>query len=152
MLLLLILLLRCLLAGYPVTDVKVILIDGKMHSVDSNDFASTAAGKLAVKTALAKVGTCLLQPYCKVTFIADKNLQGDITGIVSRNDGYVTGSDVADGNNVMVEACLPSANIPDVSNLLRAKSGGSSSFSSSFSHYQVVNDENLIKSIVEQSL
>ena len=139
------------LAGYPVTDVKVILTDGKMHTVDSNDFAFTAAGKLAVKNALAKAGTCLLQPMEKVTFITNKNLQGDITGIVSRNDGYVTGSDVVDENDVNVEACLPSCNLPEVSNLLRAKSGGSSSFSSSFSHYQTVNDETTIKGIVEQS-
>lgn len=139
------------LAGYPVTDVKVILTDGKMHSVDSNDFAFTAAGKLAVKNALSKAGTSLLQPMEKVTFTAHKNLQGDITGIVSRNDGYVTGSDNIDGDDVQVEACLPSCSIPEVSNLLRAKSGGSSSFSSEFSHYQTVNDEVAIKSIVEQS-
>jgi elongation factor G len=139
------------LAGYPVTDVKVSLIDGKMHSVDSNDFAFTAAGKLAVKNALSKSGTCLLQPMEKVTFIANKNLQGDITGIVSRNDGYVTGSDTVDGDDVMVEACLPSCSIPEVSNLLRAKSGGSSTFFSSFSHYQAVSDEVVAKSIVEQS-
>ncbi|KAL3789459.1 hypothetical protein ACHAWO_002788 [Cyclotella atomus] len=139
------------LAGYPVTDVKVSLIDGKMHSVDSNDFAFTAAGKLAVKNALSKSGTCLLQPMEKVTFIASKNLQGDITGIVSRNDGYVTGSDTVDGDDVMVEACLPSCSIPEVSNLLRAKSGGSSTFFSSFSHYQAVSDEVVVKSIVEQS-
>lgn len=139
------------LAGYPVTDVKVTLIDGKMHSVDSNDFAFTAAGKLAVKSALSKAGTCLLQPMEKVTFTANKNIQGDITAIVSRNDGYVTGSDSADGDDVIVEACIPACSIPDVSNLLRAKSGGSSTFSSSFSHYQTVNDEVAIRSIVEQS-
>jgi elongation factor G len=140
-----------MLSGYPVTDIKVILTDGKMHSVDSNDFAFTAAGRLAVKHALSKAGTSLLQPMEKVTFTANKNLQGDITGIVSRNNGYVTGSDVDTGEEVQVEACLPSCSIPEVSNLLRSKSGGSSSFLSEFSHYQVVNDEVVIKNVVEQS-
>lgn len=139
------------LAGYPVTDVKVTLVDGKMHSVDSNDFAFTAAGKLAVKNALSKAGTSLLAPMEKVTFTANKNLQGDITGIVSRSDGYVTGSDTTDGDDVIVEACLPTCSIPEVSNLLRSKSGGSSTFSSSFSHYQLVNDETTIRTIVDQS-
>jgi hypothetical protein len=79
-----------------------------MHLVDSNDFAITAVGKLAVKNALSKAGTRLLQPMEKVISTAHKNLQGDITGIVSRNDGYVTGSDNIDGDDVQVEACLPS--------------------------------------------
>eukprot|EP00804_Cyclotella_cryptica_P003991 CCRYP_013906-RA/>CCRYP_013906-RA protein AED:0.06 eAED:0.06 QI:410/1/1/1/0.8/0.83/6/1160/691 len=139
------------LAGYPVTDVKVTLIDGKMHSVDSNDFAFQSAGKLAVKTALSKAGTCLLQPMEKVTFVANKNLQGDIVGIVSRKDGYVTGSNTVDGGEIQIEACLPSSSIPEISDLLRVKTGGSSSFSTSFSHYQAVNDDFTIKSVVEQS-
>lgn len=108
----------------PVTDVRVTLIDGKMHSVDSNDFAFQSAGKLAVKNALAKAGTRLLQPMEKVTFMATKISQGDITGIISRNDGYVTGSDTLDGGDVKIEACLPRSSIPEVSDALRVKTGG----------------------------
>lgn len=122
-----------------------------MHSVDSNDFAFQSAGKLAVKHALSKAGTRLLQPMEKVIFMTNKNLQGDIVGIVTRKDGYVTGSNTVDGGDIQIEACLPSSSIPEVSDLLCVKTGGSASFSSSFSHYQVVNDDFTVKSIVEQS-
>eukprot|EP00957_Ditylum_brightwellii_P013218 997592-Ditylum_brightwellii.AAC.1 len=66
------------LAGYPVTDVRITLVDGKMHSVDSKDIAFQSAGKLAVKAALERGGSRLLQPMDKVTFLIDENLQGEI--------------------------------------------------------------------------
>jgi len=141
------------LAGYPVTDVKVILTDGKMHSVDSNDFAFQSAGKQAVKQALSKTHTILLQPMEQATFVISDAEQGEVNSVVSRNDGYVTGSDSAgDGSGqIEISAILPSANIPAVSDALRAKTGGSGTFTSEFSHYQAVNDEHTVKSIVEQS-
>ena len=125
-----------------------------MHSVDSNDFAFQSAGKLAVKNALSKAGTRLLQPMEHVTFTINDSLQGEITGIVSRNDGYVTGSNSADGSEgdlIEIEAFLPSASIPDVSDMLRVKTGGSGSFTSVLSHYQPVSDEHIIKDVVEKS-
>ena len=126
-----------------------------MHTVDSNDFAFQSAGKLAVKNALSKAGTRLLQPMEHVTFTINDAMQGEITGIVSRNDGYVTGtgSDSADENGGLIEidAFLPSASIPEVADLLRAKTGGAGTFTSVFDHYQAVNDENAIKSVVKAS-
>lgn len=120
-----------------------------MHSVDSNDFAFTSAGKLAVKNALSNAGTRLLQPMEEVTFSIDEKMQGEISSIVSRNDGYVTGTSGAEV--VEIEACLPSAAIPAVSDSLRAKTGGSGTFTSQFSHYQAVTDEHTVKSVIEQS-
>ena len=120
-----------------------------MHSVDSNDFAFTSAGKLAVKSALSKSGTRLLQPMEKVTFSITEDMQGEITSIVSRNDGYVTGT--AGGNLVEIEAYLPSASIPTVSDSLRAKTGGAGTFHSEFSHYQAIMDDYTVKAVIEQS-
>lgn len=137
------------LAGYPVTDVRVILTDGKMHSVDSNDFAFTSAGKLAIKNALSKGGTRLLQPVERVKFTINEELQGEINSIVSRNDGYVTGT--AGLDMVEIDAYLPSASIPSVSDSLRAKTGGSGEFTSEFSHYQAIVDDHTVKTVVEQS-
>lgn len=137
------------LAGYPVTDVRVILTDGKMHSVDSNDFAFTSAGKLAIKNALHKGGTRMLQPVERVTFMINEELQGEINSIVSRNDGYVTGT--AGVEMVEIDAYLPSASIPSVSDSLRAKTGGSGEFTSEFSHYQAIVDDHTVKTVVEQS-
>jgi elongation factor G len=138
------------LAGFPVTDIRVVLTDGKMHNVDSNDFAFTSAGKVAIKNALAQGGTRLLQPMEHVTFTINSEMQGEINSIVSRNDGYVTGTS-GTGDLVDIEAYLPSASIPAVSDSLRAKTGGSGEFKSELSHYQAVTDDHTVKSIVEQS-
>ena len=139
------------LAGYPVTDIRVVLTDGKMHSVDSNDFAFTAAGKLSVKAALSKAGTRLLQPMEQVHFQVSENLVGEITSIVSRNDGYVMGSESKGLGSIEIEAVLPSASIPEVSDALRSKTAGSGTFVNSFANYQAVMDEQTIKKIVEES-
>mmetsp|Transcript_14516 Transcript_14516/g.31051 ORF Transcript_14516/g.31051 Transcript_14516/m.31051 type:complete len:97 (-) Transcript_14516:28-318(-) len=89
----------------------------------------------------------------QTTFVISDAEQGEVNSVVSRNDGYVTGSDSAgDGSGqIEISAILPSANIPAVSDALRAKTGGSGTFTSEFSHYQAVNDEHTVKSIVEQS-
>ena len=121
-----------------------------MHSVDSNDFAFAAAGKLAVKNALSKSGTRILQPMERATFSIDESMQGEVSSIVSRNNGYVTGT-AGEGHSVEIEAYLPSANIPEVSTQLRAKTGGTGSFKSEFSHCQVVTDDHQVKKIVEES-
>lgn len=137
------------LGGFPVTDVKVTLVDGKMHSVDSKDIAFQSAGKQAVKAALERGRTRLLQPMELVTFVIDENLQGDISSIVSRHDGYVASTNPS-GTEVEVETILPTAAIEDVSTALRAASAGSGSFTSVFSHYQLVPD-NEVKDIVSGS-
>jgi elongation factor G len=124
--------------GAPVTDVKVILTDGKMHSVDSKDIAFQSAGKQAVKNALKQGGTVLLQPMEKVTFVVDEHLQGDINGTVSRSDGYVTDSSPTEKHMAKVEAILPAACIAEISETLRAESAGEGQYSSVFSHYQSV--------------
>mmetsp|Transcript_9777 Transcript_9777/g.14867 ORF Transcript_9777/g.14867 Transcript_9777/m.14867 type:complete len:770 (+) Transcript_9777:70-2379(+) len=139
------------LAGYPVTDVRVVLTDGKMHSVDSNDFAFTSAGKLSVKAALSKAGTRLLQPMEDVHFQVSEKLVGEITSIVSRNDGYVMGSESTGLDSVEIEAILPSASIPAVSDALRSKTAGSGTFVNLFAHYQAVTDEQSIHQIVDES-
>ncbi len=139
------------LAGYPVTDVRVVLTDGKMHSVDSNDFAFTSAGKLSVKAALSKAGTRLLQPMEDVHFQVSEKLVGEITSIVSRNDGYVMGSESTGLDSVEIEAILPSASIPAVSDALRSKTAGSGTFVNLFAHYQAVTDEQTIHKIVDES-
>ena len=137
------------LAGYPVTDVRITLTDGKMHSVDSKDIAFQSAGKLAVKAALEQGGTKLLQPMETVTFSIDDSMQGEINTIVSRQDGYVTSSNPAEsGSGLKVDAIIPSANVAHMSDALRAASAGEGQFTQEFSHYQVVSDDE-IKSIIE---
>lgn len=135
--------------GYPVTDVRVILTDGKMHTVDSKDIAFQMAGRHAVKAALDKGGTRLLQPMEKVTFLVDEKLQGEVNSIVSRHDGYVTIVHPSDDRSDLaeIEAILPAATIAEVSDALRAESAGEGQYTAVFSHYQPVPD-NLAKDIV----
>lgn len=136
------------LAGYPVTDVKISLVDGKMHSVDSKDIAFQSAGKQAVKAALERGGTRLLQPMDQVTFVIDEDLQGEVSSIVSRQDGYVTSTNPASEGQVEMQAVLPNASIEDVSNSLRAASAGNGHFTSTFLHYQPMS-EAAVKDIVD---
>jgi elongation factor G len=137
--------------GYPVTDVRVVLVDGKMHSVDSKDIAFQSAGKAAVKAALSKAGTRLLQPMEKVTFsVGDKHL-GEINGIVSRHDGYVTSTDPGENHRSVITAVLPSSAIDQVSAALRAATAGDGQYVTEFSHYHPINDEKQAQSIVQGS-
>lgn len=139
------------LAGYPVTDVRITLVDGKMHSVDSKDIAFQSAGKLAVKAALERGGSRLLQPMDKVTFLIDENLQGEIHTIVSRHDGYITSTNPSEaGPGLEIEAIIPNAGMADLSDALRSACAGEGQFSSVFSHYQPVPND-LIEKIVENS-
>jgi elongation factor G len=132
------------LAGYPVTDVRVTLVDGKMHSVDSKDIAFQSAGKLAVQAALEKGKTRLLQPMEKVTFTIHESIQGEINTIVSRGDGYVTATNPSSENaHLDVDAIIPASSIGVVSDVLRAASGGEASFVSTFSHYEPVSDSKI---------
>mgnify|MGYP003868036335 CR=1 FL=1 len=138
------------LGGFPVTDVRVTLVDGKMHSVDSKDVAFQSAGKQAVKAALERGKSRLLQPMELVTFFMDPKWQGDVNTIVSRQDGYVMSSAPASENGAMLEmqAVLPTACLGEVADSLRAASGGEAQFTSEFSHYQPVQDD-LVSTIIE---
>lgn len=140
------------LAGYPVTDVKVILVDGKMHSVDSKDIAFQSAGRLAVRAALEKGRTKLLQPMETVKFVIDENLQGDVNAIVSRFNGYVTLTNPLSSDGLLLElhAVLPTSSIADISDVLRAKTAGEGEFTTEFSHYQAVSDE-MTNEIIENT-
>lgn len=136
------------LGGYPVTDVKITLVDGKMHSVDSKDIAFQVAGKQAVKAALKRGKTRLLQPMELVTFTLDTKFQGEVNSIVSRFDGYVMNSTPTGiGSTLELEAVLPTSAIGEVADNLRATSAGEAQFTSEFSHYQPV-PEDLGKKIV----
>lgn len=136
------------LGGFPVTDVKVTVVDGKMHSVDSKDIAFQSAGKQAVRAALEKGRTRLLQPLQKVIFRISEQLQGEISSIVARGDGYLVSTDIADdGVHLLVEAVIPTSSIGDVSDILRAASGGEAQYTATFSHYKPVPDD-LVESVL----
>jgi elongation factor G len=124
-----------------------------MHTVDSKDIAFQMAGRNAVKAALEKGKTKLLQPMDKVTFLVDEKLQGEVSSIVARHDGYVsTVNPSADRPDLTeIEAILPTATIAQISDALRAESAGEGQYTSVFSHYQPVPD-NAMKDVAAGAL
>ena len=139
------------LGGFPVTDVRVTLIDGKMHSVDSKDIAFQSAGKQAVKAALNKGRTKILQPMEEVTFFIHEKLQGEVSAIVARHEGYLTSSNSGESGDLEITAILPNAAISEVSDALRAASAGEARFTSEFSHYVPVLDATVADIIGEEA-
>jgi len=135
--------------GFPVTDIRVTVTDGKMHSVDSKDIAFQSAGRQAVKRALDQAGTILLQPMQKVKFVINDQLQGEVNGIVSRSDGYVIDSMFKENNQAEIDAIIPAAAIAEVSEVLRAESKGEGHYVAEFSHYQIV-PEPQVKTICDK--
>jgi len=126
------------IAGYPVVDVKVELIDGKTHPVDSKDIAFQIAGRGAFKEGFMKARPVLLEPIVtlEVTVPADK--VGDIQGDLASRRGRPQGQDMLPGNLAMIRATVPLAELSDYSSRLSSITGGEGSYAMDFSHYEVV--------------
>jgi len=125
------------LAGYPVVDLQVTLVDGSYHAVDSSELAFKVAGSLAFKKAVKDAGLVLLEPYMKMTVRVTKEHVGDIMGDLNSRRGKVMGMD-ADSNNEVIVAQVPLAEIQNYATDLTAMTGGLGSFSLEFSHYEEV--------------
>lgn len=126
------------IAGYPVVDVKVELIDGKTHPVDSKDIAFQIAGREAFKSGFEKAKPALLEPIVnlEVTIPADK--MGDITGDVASRRGRPVGQDILPGGMAVVKAQVPLAELSDYHSRLSSITGGQGSYSMDLSHYEMV--------------
>jgi len=125
-----------LAAGYPVVDIRVILYDGKFHSVDSSDMAFQIAGALAMKEAAAHGEISLLEPVLEVeVLIPDENV-GDILGDLSSRRGRVVGTDPVGTGRTLVRATVPEAEAVRYAIDLRSMTRGKGSFARRFSHYE----------------
>ena len=125
------------LAGYPVVDVKVRCIDGKHHSVDSNEMAFKLAGSFGFKAAIEQARPTLLEPIMSVEIsIPDDNV-GDIMGDVSGRRGRVQSSE-ARGNSQIIKAQVPMAEMLEYASALTSITGGKGAFQMGFSHYDEV--------------
>jgi len=124
------------LAGYPVVDLKVVLVDGSYHTVDSSEMAFKVAGSLAFKKGAQEAGLVLLEPYTKMTIRVDKEHVGDIMGDLNSRRGKVMGMD-ADANHEIIIAQVPMAEVQTYATDLTAMTGGLGSFTVAFSHYEV---------------
>mgnify|MGYP000730383434 CR=1 FL=1 len=116
------------LAGYPVVDVKVTLLDGSYHEVDSSEMAFKICGSMAFKEAAQKAGPTLLEPIMKVVVTTPDQYMGDVIGDLNSRRGQVVGTDIRNGAAI-VTAEVPLASMFGYSTDLRSKTQGRANYS-----------------------
>jgi elongation factor G len=135
------------LAGYPVVDVSVKLIDGSWHEVDSSEMAFKMAASMAFKEAIHKAGPILQEPIMKVEVIAPDEFLGEIMGQLNARRGSILGTEVRPGNTQMVTAMVPLAEMFGYATDLRSATQGRGVFTMEFDHYSQVS-ENVARTIL----
>ncbi|MFM7181580.1 MAG: elongation factor G [Verrucomicrobiales bacterium] len=136
------------IAGYPVIDLHVDLVDGSYHEVDSNENAFKMAAIFAMRDAMKKAKPILLEPIMAVECTTPEQFQGDIMGDLNRRRGKITNIDAKQGANI-VKAHVPLAEMFGYSTVIRTLSSGRASYSMEPSHFEQV-PNNIVEQIVEQ--
>jgi elongation factor G len=131
---------RGYLAGFPMTDFRAVLYDGKYHDVDSSDIAFKIAGSLAFKEAMKQARPALLEPVMRVEVYAPDQFSGDLMGDLSSRRGRIEGSE-SRGHNVIVKALVPLAEMLSYATDLTSMTQGRASYSMEYSHYDYVPNE-----------
>jgi len=126
------------LAGYPVTDIKVSLLDGAFHEVDSSDMAFKVAGSMAFKQAVQQAGPVLLEPMMKVEVVVQQEAVGDVTGDLAARRANILGIESRPGNTQVVNAGAPLAEMFGYATELRSMTQGRGVFTMEFDHYAPV--------------
>jgi elongation factor G len=125
------------LAGFPVVDLKVSLVDGDSHDVDSSSMAFEIAARAAMREALQKGGPVLLEPIMKVEVVTPEDYTGSVIGDLNSRRGQIQGQDMR-GNANVISAMVPLANMFSYVNNLRSMSQGRATFTMQFDHYAEV--------------
>src|SRR5688500_103116 len=137
------------IAGYPLVDFKVQLIDGSYHNVDSDEHSFRAAGPKAFRNAMEKVKPTLLEPIMDVEIVAPVECAGDIMGDVNSRRGRVQGME-SSGKQQVIKAQVPLAEMLNYQSILNSITAARGTFPMQFSHYDPVPGQ-LAQKIVEQS-
>jgi elongation factor G len=135
------------LAGYPVVDVKIKLIDGSFHEVDSSDMAFKMAASMAFKEGIRQAEPVLQEPIMKVEVVTPEEFLGEIMGQMNARRGNIIGTEVRPGNTQMVTAMVPLAEMFGYATDLRSATQGRGVFTMEFDHYAQVS-ENVAKAIL----
>jgi len=128
---------RGTVAGYPVKDVRVRLVDGKHHDVDSSEMAFKVAGSVAFREAMEAADPVLLEPIVRLTVSCPEEVVGDVIGDLNSRRGHPLGMEPK-GSATEVKAEVPMAEVLDYAPDLRSISGGRADFTVEFDHYQEV--------------
>ena len=124
-------------AGYPVVDTKVELVDGSFHEVDSNEMAFHIAGSMAAREALKRANPVLLEPVMDVEVVAPEDFMGDVMGDLSGRRGHIQGTD-SRGNSQVINAKVPLSEMFGYATTVRSKTQGRATFSMQFASYEEV--------------
>jgi len=124
--------------GYPIVDIRVELVDGKQHTVDSSEMAFKIAGRLAIREAMARATPVLLEPISLLEVTVPASYQGDIMGDLNSRRGRVQGSEPAGDGEQIVTALVPTSEIMRYAIELRSITGGRGRFTASHDHYDVM--------------
>ncbi|MGN7918570.1 elongation factor G [Lysobacter sp. 22409] len=126
------------LAGYPIQDVRVIVYDGKYHTVDSKEVAFVAAGKKAFLDAITKARPQVLEPIVDLEVNAPEQHMGDISGGLASKRARINGTDSVRGGEIVVRAQVPLSELEGYAAELKSVTAGRGRYSLDFSHYEPV--------------
>jgi elongation factor G len=125
------------LAGYPVVDVRVAVVDGSTHAVDSSEMAFQTAGSMGMRAAMKKAGSVLMEPVMKLEVVVPDDYFGDVLANIKSRRGMVLGSD-SRGNTQIISATIPLAETFGYATDLRSLSQGRATYSMEFDYYEQV--------------
>jgi elongation factor G len=134
------------IAGYPVVDVRVRLVDGKTHPVDSKDIAFQIAGREVFKKCVMQCNPVLLEPIVKMQILVPQSNMGDVMGDMNGRRGRIVTSG-SEGSMAMIEATVPLAEVQNYQADLKSMTGGECQYSVELDHYEIV-PPNIQKNIV----
>ena len=126
-----------ILAGYPVVDVRVTLVEGSYHDVDSSEIAFKVAGSMAFKTAMQRAKPKLLEPMMAVEVVTPGDYLGDVIGDLSQRRGQIEGQEPR-GNAQVIKARVPLATMFGYATALRSTTQGRATFTMQFDRYEDV--------------
>ena len=138
-----------ILAGYPVTDIRVVVYDGSFHDVDSSEISFKIAGSLGLSEAAKKADMILLEPIMKVEVTTPDEFMGDIIGDLSSKRAQILGSERR-GNYTIINALVPLAEMHGYATAIRSMSQGRATYYMEADHYETV-PSNITQKIVETS-
>jgi elongation factor G len=124
--------------GFPMQDLKVIVYDGKHHSVDSKEIAFVQAGKKAFLDAIANARPIIMEPIVDVAITVPSDCAGGVAGDLSSMRGMINGTETLPDNRIVVSGKAPLKEIQGYHSRLKSLSGGDGSFTMDFSHYAEV--------------
>ncbi len=123
-------------AGYPVMDVKVTLVDGSYHEVDSSDLAFKIAGSMGFKKAFSEAKPVILEPIMTMDISVPDDCVGDVVSDLNRKRGKILGMEPSANKFQIIKALVPAAECAKYASDLRSISRGRGHFTSRFSHYE----------------